>query len=798
MKVAPDVLDRDLLDRDLLDRVRDRLAGEGGHPTPGRVAAALRLEGGGLRGDVEVLTVLRSLQSEIVGAGPLEPLLADPRTTDVLVNGPDEVWVDRGTGLERVAVRFSDETAVRRLASRLIAPTGRRLDDAQPWVDARLPGGIRLHAILPPVSSGGTCLSLRIPRRKVFDLAELVSSGTVPQDGADLLRRLISARIAFLVSGGTGTGKTTLLAALLSLVDRGDRLLLVEDAGELMPDHPHVVRLEARPPNVEGVGEVSLRDLVRNALRMRPDRLVVGEVRGGEVVDLLAALNTGHPGILQGMSSGAPRAAIYCRISKKEAKVEKVELQQAACRDLAGANGYLVQGVFIDDGVSASSGATRPGWQGLLTAIAKGEFDIVLAVEEERFTRDDRDRFEFSAICVAAEVSWHTCRGGLIDPDTADGHFISTIMGALGKREVRRKAERQLAGNEARRLVGLPSTAGVRPFGFEVDRIRHREGEAHELREAYKVVLEGGSLRSILRGWDERGVRTTRGKSWSQTSLTNALKRPRNAGLVQRGKDQILYEVTAAWKPIVGREDWEKVRKILSDPGRRYAPNREPRWLSAGIARCGTCDAYLRSGSLRGRPVYRCSTLFPVADGRPHSTIGSHRLDGLVANAIVASFLHAPSAALPDDLGDTAVLGAIQVQISEVRATALAINEVIGQPGVSTAVQLKKLAELNGVELGLEAKLLELTRRSAHAAMLVKSRNQIMNPTNRKTVSIPAAAELRSEYAGRFAELPLAHRRTLMRSLLEVRVDSGRSADRVRIRHSAAPTLDWDHHVDAP
>lgn len=284
------------LDPELLNRVRDRLAQEGGVPTPGRVAAALRGENIGLRGDVEVLAVLRALQSEIVGAGPLEPLLADPQVTDVLVNGPNDVWVDRGAGLQRVPVRFGDEAAVRRLASRLVAPTGRRLDDAQPWVDARLPGGIRLHAILPPISVGGTRLSLRIPRRRVFDLAELVSSATVPQDGADLLGSLVAARTAFLVSGGTGTGKTTLLSALLSLADPGDRLLLVEDASELMPEHPHVVRLEARPPNVEGAGGVSLRDLVRNALRMRPDRLVVGEVRGAEVVDLLAALNTGHEG----------------------------------------------------------------------------------------------------------------------------------------------------------------------------------------------------------------------------------------------------------------------------------------------------------------------------------------------------------------------------------------------------------------------------------------------------------------------------------------------------------------------
>jgi len=284
------------VDAGLLARVRTRLAGDGGTPTASRVAAALREEGGALCGDAELLGVLRTLQSEIVGAGVLEPLLADPTVTDVLVNGPNEVWVDRGEGLERTTVRFSDDTAVRRLAVRLAAPSGRRLDDAQPWVDARLANGVRLHAVLPPVAPGGTCLSLRVPRRRVFSLAELVAAGSVPPDGADLLGRLAAACSAFLVTGGTGTGKTTLLSALLSLVDSGDGVLLVEDASELAPDHPHVVRLEARPPNVEGAGAVTLRDLVRQALRMRPDRLVVGEVRGAEVVDLLAALNTGHEG----------------------------------------------------------------------------------------------------------------------------------------------------------------------------------------------------------------------------------------------------------------------------------------------------------------------------------------------------------------------------------------------------------------------------------------------------------------------------------------------------------------------
>lgn len=283
-------------DTALLDRVRRRVAESGGRPTAAAVATALREEGGALRGDAQLRAVLHALQDEIVGAGPLEALLRDPEVTDVLVNAPGEVWVDRGDGLVRTTVRFVDEAAVRRLAQRLAAPSGRRLDDAQPWVDARLPGGVRLHAVLPPIAPAGTCLSLRVPRRRAFTLAELVTAGAVPLDGAALLSRLVSSRAAFLVTGGTGTGKTTLLSALLGLVDPADRVLLVEDAGELAPVHPHVVRLEARPANLEAAGAVTLRDLVRQALRMRPDRVVVGEVRGAEVVDLLAALNTGHEG----------------------------------------------------------------------------------------------------------------------------------------------------------------------------------------------------------------------------------------------------------------------------------------------------------------------------------------------------------------------------------------------------------------------------------------------------------------------------------------------------------------------
>ncbi|MFE6159796.1 TadA family conjugal transfer-associated ATPase [Streptomyces sp. NPDC056486] len=279
----------------MLDGVRQWLAESGTEPTPAHVAEALRAQGRVL-GDAEVLGAARQLRSELVGAGPLEALLADDSVTDVLVSAPDRVWVDRGGGLELTGVSFRDATAVRRLAQRLAAVAGRRLDDARPWVDARLPDGTRLHAVLPPVAVGSTCLSLRVVRPRAFTLAELTAAGTVPPGGDRVLRALLDARLSYLISGGTGSGKTTLLSALLGLVGPGERIVLAEDSAELRPDHPHVVRLEARPANQEGAGQVGLDDLVRQALRMRPDRLVVGEVRGAEVVHLLAALNTGHQG----------------------------------------------------------------------------------------------------------------------------------------------------------------------------------------------------------------------------------------------------------------------------------------------------------------------------------------------------------------------------------------------------------------------------------------------------------------------------------------------------------------------
>lgn len=281
----------------LVERVRRRLVDDGltRVPDSARVAAALRDEGVVL-GDESLLELVGSLRDELGGLGPLQSLVLDPRVTDVLVNGPSEVWVDRGRGLESASVHFEGPDAIMRLAQRLASIAGRRLDEASPFVDARLADGTRLHAVIPPISTASPLISLRIPHRGGFSLQDLIDLGTIDPRGAQWLSAIVDARLAFLVSGGTGSGKTTLLATLLELVDPGQRILLVEDSAELLPRHPHVVRLEARPANLEGAGLVTLRDLVRQALRMRPDRVVVGEVRGAEVVDLLAAMNTGHEG----------------------------------------------------------------------------------------------------------------------------------------------------------------------------------------------------------------------------------------------------------------------------------------------------------------------------------------------------------------------------------------------------------------------------------------------------------------------------------------------------------------------
>src|SRR5947208_3991776 len=244
------------------------------------------------------------------GLGPLDALLGDPAVDEVMVNGPSEVYVERGGRIERADAAFAGEPELRHAIERILAPLGRRVDEASPLCDARLPDGSRVNVVIPPLALSGPCLTIRRFRRQGFSLSDLVENGTLSEELSSFLARCVRARASILVSGGTGSGKTTTLGALSGALPDGERIVTIEDAAELRLRQPHVVRLEARPPNLEGRGEVTIRQLVRNALRMRPDRIVVGEVRGAEALDMLMALNTGHEGSLTTVHANSPPDAL--------------------------------------------------------------------------------------------------------------------------------------------------------------------------------------------------------------------------------------------------------------------------------------------------------------------------------------------------------------------------------------------------------------------------------------------------------------------------------------------------------
>jgi pilus assembly protein CpaF len=280
---------------------------------------------------------------------PLAALLNDPSITEVIVNGPAEIWVERRGRLQRAALRFDDTGALRDACVRLAARAGRRLDDAQPMVDARLADGSRLNVVLPPLAPDGPLLTLRRFAPRPFTLTELVELGSLSQADADLLDCCVRSRLSILISGGTSSGKTSLLGALAARIDASERIVTVEDAAELRIDRPHVARLEARGASLEGTGEVGIRELVRNALRMRPDRLVVGEVRGGEALDMLQAMTTGHDGSLTTVHAKSPDDAL--RRVELLALMAGLELPYAAVREqVASAFDVVVQVARQSDG----------------------------------------------------------------------------------------------------------------------------------------------------------------------------------------------------------------------------------------------------------------------------------------------------------------------------------------------------------------------------------------------------------------------------------------------------------------
>jgi len=287
--------------------------------------------------------------ADIVGYGPLEPLLNDPDITEIMVNGHDQIFVERLGLIERTSVKFEDDEHLMRVIDRIVSPIGRRIDETSPMVDARLPSGYRVNATIPPLSLTGPILTIRKFAARPFQVQDLISNGTLTVGLVNLLKACVEARINLVVSGGTGTGKTTFLNVLSSFIPDGERVITIEDTAELQLQQPHVVRLEKRPPNVEGKGEITIRQLVINALRMRPDRIIVGECRGGEAMDMLQAMNTGHDGSMTTIHANSPRDAL--RRLETMVMMAGMELPLKAIREqIASSIDLVVQLARLRDG----------------------------------------------------------------------------------------------------------------------------------------------------------------------------------------------------------------------------------------------------------------------------------------------------------------------------------------------------------------------------------------------------------------------------------------------------------------
>jgi pilus assembly protein CpaF len=344
--------DRDAALDELAGSLRDRLLGEAGHDAGGdlheRIRRLVDREAGLLDDDARARLATRIAQRSF-GLGPLEPLLGDPTVDEVMVNGPEQVWVERDGRIEPTSARFDGESDLRHAIERILAPLGRRVDEAEPLCDARLPDGSRVNVVVAPLALDGSVLTIRRFRRRGFGPDDLVANATWSPPLRDMLSSAVRARCNVLISGGTGSGKTTTLNALTEFIGAHERIVTVEDAAELRLRHPHVVRLEARPASLEGRGEVTVRRLVRNALRMRPDRIVVGEVRGAEALDMLSAMSSGHDGSLSTVHAGSPEEAL--RRVETLALMAGLGLPHEAVREqVAGALDLVVHQARMHDG----------------------------------------------------------------------------------------------------------------------------------------------------------------------------------------------------------------------------------------------------------------------------------------------------------------------------------------------------------------------------------------------------------------------------------------------------------------
>jgi pilus assembly protein CpaF len=313
--------------------------------------------------------LVSEVHHELFGLGPLEPLLADPTISDILVNSYSNIYIERRGKLEKTTISFKDDEHLMRVIERIVSTVGRRIDEAQPMVDARLPDGSRVNAIIPPLALDGPVLSIRRFGADPLRMAALIENGALTKEIALLFEMCVRARLNIIISGGTGAGKTTLLNALSAFIPTDERIVTIEDSAELQMQQPHVVRLETRPPNIEGKGEVTQRDLVRNALRMRPDRIVIGEVRGGEAIDMLQAMNTGHDGSLTTIHANSPRDAL----SRLETMIQMTGMRlsdRAMRQQVASAVNLVVQVARLTDGTRRITSISEiTGMEGEMTTM---------------------------------------------------------------------------------------------------------------------------------------------------------------------------------------------------------------------------------------------------------------------------------------------------------------------------------------------------------------------------------------------------------------------------------------------
>ncbi len=397
------------------DAVRSRVEAE--------IRSQLQQEAGLSRDDRELLA--SEIADDIFGYGPLERLLPDPTISEIMVNGPREIWIERRGLLSRTPLHFTDDSHLRRIITKMVGQIGRRIDESSPMVDARLPDGSRVNAIIPPLSLTGPLLTIRKFAKNRFAVDELVEIGTLSPDAAEFLSSCIKADLNMLISGGTGSGKTTLLNALSAAVPDSDRIVTIEDAAELQLSQQHVLRLESRPKNIEGEGEITIRDLVRNALRMRPDRIIVGEVRGAEALDMLQAMNTGHEGSLSTIHSNAPRDALsrietMVLMAGYDLPVKAIRQQVASALDL------IIQLDRLDDGTRHVTA---------ITEVQRMEGDAITLQNlfEFQIHRVEADRTVVGELCptgLRPAILAKFTRHGIELPDHTFGTTRNAVFGA--------------------------------------------------------------------------------------------------------------------------------------------------------------------------------------------------------------------------------------------------------------------------------------------------------------------------------------------------------------------------------